>query len=701
MYTEPYWEAHNGKSPFYLHPPRLAMPSKGSREDDLRRAEAERAAIERALSNSENLARLAMHAGRMFAFEWNPSIDEVRRSEDAGDIIGLTDRATREMGKDSYQRVHPDDRECLVRTVRSLTPANDKYEIEYRVVQPNGQIANFRQTARGYFDEQGELVRLIGVTANITDRKQAEDALRQNELVYKQVLDNIPDCIFVLDVTPERRFKIVSFNPAEEKVVGMLSSDVAGKFVEDIVPEDTASKVTANYRRCLDAGTIISYEEELPLSTGLHYFRTHLIPVRDAEGHIYRIVGCCNDLTEVKRLQEEALARQKLEGLGVLANGVAHDFNNLLGGILASAELALADAPPVSSVEQELMRIRTACIRGAEVVGQLMLYAGNERPTFEPLDISALVSELLGFLKVSISKHAILEADLSSDLPAVLANAAQIRQAVMNLVINASDAIGERDGTIRVTTKQVKVEAGSSIHDAGKPPAGHDAGKPPAGHDAGNLPAGNYVQLKVSDTGCGMTPDVQARIFDPFFTTKGAGRGLGLAAVQGIIRGHGGTLNVTSCPGQGSSFESLLPCIEGPGGTSEIAVPASAHETAEPVGTVLVVEDEELLRVAVAKMLRKAGFTVIEARDGTAAVETIRAYKNPLDILFLDLTLPGTPSREILDEARRLRPKIRVIITSAYSREISAVSVGGGIEHFIRKPYRGAALVGLIRQALS
>ncbi|HEY6344104.1 MAG TPA: ATP-binding protein [Bryobacteraceae bacterium] len=619
----------------------------------------------------------------MFAFEWNPSIDEERRSEEAGDIIGLTDRATREMGMDSYQRVHPDDRERLVRTVRSLTPANDNYEVEYRVVRPKGQIVNFRQTARGYFDERGELVRLIGVTADITDRKQAEDALRQSELVYKQVLDNIPDCIFVLDVTPERRFKIVSFNPAEEKVVGMLSSDVAGKFVEDIVPEGTASKITAHYRRCLDAGTIISYEEELPLSTGLHYFRTHLIPVRDAEGHIYRIVGCCNDLTEVKQIQEEALARQKLEGLGVLANGVAHDFNNLLGGILASAELALSDAPQVPSVEQELMRIRTACIRGAEVVGQLMLYAGNEKPTFEPLDISALVGELLGFLKVSISKRAILEADLSSDLTAVLANAAQIRQAVMNIVINASDAIGDRGGTIRVTTKQVKVEAGSSFHGAGK------------------LPGGNYVQLEVSDTGCGMTPDVQARIFDPFFTTKGPGRGLGLAAVRGIIRGHGGTLNVASSHGLGSRFESLLPCIEGPGSRSEIAVPASARETARPVGSVLVVEDEELLRVAVGKMLRKVGFTVIEVGDGTAAMETIRAHKDPLDVLFLDLTLPGTPSREVLEEARRRRPKMRVIITSAYSQEISAASVGGGIEHFIRKPYRSAALVALIRQALS
>jgi signal transduction histidine kinase len=247
------------------------------------------------------------------------------------------------------------------------------------------------------------------------------------------------------------------------------------------------------------------------------------------------------ELTLGMRAQQEALAKQKLESVGTLARGVAHDFNNLLNGILATTELALDEGAEGAIPEKELLTIRTAAIRGAEIVRQLMTYCGEVSSAFEPIDLSSLVDEMLQLLKVSISKQAILETDLGAGLPAVNGNPSQIRQVVMNLVTNASEALGGRAGVIRVTTARVRIGLDASVT------------------GAANLPPGDYLELEVSDTGSGMTPEVQTRIFDPFFTTKTAGHGLGLAAVQGIVRGHGGAINIVSSLGQGARFQFLLP----------------------------------------------------------------------------------------------------------------------------------------------
>jgi CheY-like chemotaxis protein len=289
---------------------------------------------------------------------------------------------------------------------------------------------------------------------------------------------------------------------------------------------------------------------------------------------------------------------------------------------------------------------------------------------------------MLELLQVSVSKHARLETDLGQDLPAVRATPAQLRQIVMNLVTNASEAIGERDGVIRVATGCVTLDRTAA--------------------NSWRLTGGDYLRLEVSDSGCGMPQEAQARVFDPFFTTKSAGHGLGLAVVDGIVRSLRGAIRLTSEPGKGTTFQVLLPCA----GTRAEMIEDLGNCSEESVGpsqkvTVLVVEDEDPLRQAVVKMLRRTGFSVIETRDGSEALETIREYKNPIDILFLDLNLPGAPSREILEEAKRLRPEIRPIVTSAYSEDLAAASLQVTVERFLRKPYRFHELVDLVRKTLS
>jgi signal transduction histidine kinase len=268
--------------------------------------------------------------------------------------------------------------------------------------------------------------------------------------------------------------------------------------------------------------------------------------IRDPDGETLYALAMIEDVTEVKRNQEESFARQKLETVGTLANGIAHDFNNILGAVLAQAEMAMAELPPGSAPEAEeaeLKTIRNVAIRGSEIVRQLMVYAGKESEALGLVDVTQIVKEMLELLKVSVSNRATLKTDLGQDLSAVRANAPQLRQIVMNLVTNASEAIGDRDGVIRVTTRCVANVEAKTITKA--------------------LAECDYVLLEVSDTGCGMSLGTRMRIFDPFFTTKSEGRGLGMAVVHGIVRGLRGEIHVASEPRKGTTFQVLLPCAEG------------------------------------------------------------------------------------------------------------------------------------------
>jgi signal transduction histidine kinase/CheY-like chemotaxis protein len=411
--------------------------------------------------------------------------------------------------------------------------------------------------------------------------------------------------------------------------------------------------------------------------------RSVIQAIRDHHGVPLRVAGATQDITDFKRAQAESFARQKLESVGTLAGGIAHDFNNLLGGVLAQADVALSEVAAGVNPEEELQAIREVAIRGSEIVRELMIYAGKETAVVGRVDISRIVREMLELLRVSVSKHAVLETDLAQDLPLIEANAAQIRQILMNLVTNASEAIGDRDGIIRVTTALVKAAVRAPEGNSGQP----------ADSD--------YVELKISDTGCGMSPETQARVFDPFFTTKAAGHGLGLAIVYGLVRGVGGAIHLTSELDNGTTVQILVP------GSQTRAVPANeatAGETSGPRAegiTVLVIEDEDILRNAVVKMLRSSGFAVLEAAEGTVAMDILRANGASVDAILLDMTIPGASSREIVAEAAQRRPDIKVLLTSAYTKEmIAGEMTAPQIRGFLRKPFPLHDLLRVVRTAL-
>jgi CheY-like chemotaxis protein len=332
---------------------------------------------------------------------------------------------------------------------------------------------------------------------------------------------------------------------------------------------------------------------------------------------------------------------------------------------------------------EEVHQIKEVAIRASEIVRELMIYSGQEGATLQPVDLSDLVQEMSGLLKTSISNRSLLRLDLSRELPPVLGNATQIRQLVMNLVINASQAIGERDGVIHVRTSVVR-DGRSLARDGCR-----DSDK-------------DFVRLEVGDTGCGMTEEEKAKIFDPFFTTKPAGHGLGLAVVQGIVQSHGGAITVFSTPGKGSTFEVLFRCDSA---CREMAPSVSfeAHvETPAPVpGTVLLVEDEDGLRIAVTAALRNRGFSVVSAADGTTAVELFRGQAHDIGVVILDLRLPGLPGQEVFRQIRAIKPGIKVMFTSAYDATIANAVSDHCILKFLQKPYKFADLFSELRRVLS
>jgi PAS domain S-box-containing protein len=382
-------------------------------------------------------------------------------------------------------------------------------------------------------------------------------------------------------------------------------------------------------------------------------------------------------------IERKMVESQKLESLGVLAGGIAHDFNNLLTSILGNASLLRYDLPKESPLHASLAQIEQTSLRAADLCRQMLAYSGRGRFQLQRVDVARLVEDTTHLIEVSISKKVVLRFNFAPGVPAVEADPTQLRQIVMNLVINASEAIGERSGIIAISTGVLAVDKTYLA----------------STYLAPDLPAGSYVFLEISDNGCGMTPEVKARIFDPFYTTKFAGRGLGLAAVLGIVRGHGGALKVYSEPGKGTSFKLLLPVATG-AVTSEPGSPASPDNW-RGQGQVLVVDDEATVRVIAARLLEALGFKVTVAEDGRAGVEAFQRQPDAFDLVLMDLTMPHYDGVQAFGLMRRIRADVRVILMSGFNEHDAVANFAGkGLAGFLSKPFDLAALTEKVRAAL-
>jgi PAS domain S-box-containing protein len=642
----------------------------------------ERKRADAALRESEERLRLATKATNDAIWDIDLKAGTVSRNDTYSVLYGRPETV------DSWQfwidRIHPEDRARTVDDFQAALGSDaSSWSAEYRFRRVDGQWASIYDRAYIARDASGKAWRVIGAMQDLTEQKQAEAALRESEERFRRVFEEGPLGVALMG----RDHRFLRVNSALCQMLGYPEEALVQMSFADITHPDDV-RVDADLAERLFRREIPSYRLQkryVKKNGEVIWVNLTKSLILDENGEPLYGLSMVEDITEVKRTQEEALARQKLESLGTLAGGIAHDFNNLLGAVQAQAELALSELDAGSSCKEELNAIREVSMRGSEIVRELMIYAGTESTVVELVDLSKIVDEMLTLLKVSVTKRAVIQTNLDHDLPAIRASAAQLRQIVMNLITNASDAIGDRDGVIRVITRHVTLK-------------GESATTPST-----TLSVGRYVQLEVSDTGRGMSVQTQAKVFDPFFTTKSAGRGLGLAVVHGIVRSLGGAIHFTSEPDKGTTFQVSLPCAETMADASrqlmcsdgELAV-QSQH------GTVLVVEDEDYLREAIVKMLRKSGFGVFETADGTSAIDLLRAGGGKIDVILLDTTIPGAASHEVVAEAANARPNIRVILTSAYSQEMIAGPMSPPqIRSFIRKPFQLGDLLQTLRSSLS
>lgn len=552
---------------------------------------------------------------------------------------------------------------------------------------PDG-IRHFLESMLPLRGPDGSTSGVIVHMRDVTNTRRAERSLADSEALFRSVWDNSLDAMRLTDETG----RILAVNQAFCRLFQTTEAGAVGRMVNELFHQEhdqslqeylsrfapEAASRPIRLRRRLAGGTTIEIEatySRFSLSNGT----TRLLSViRDATDAVRQ---------EAERLDMEKrlLQSQRMESLGLMAGGVAHDFNNMLTGILGNTSLALMNLPNGSPIRDDLQRVEQICFQAAELCQQLLAYSGRGRFEVRAVRLNDLIGEMHHLLQVSIHKKIRLQLDLDPALPSADLDVPQIRQLILNLVINASEAIGDCEGTIRIGTSRFTADADAL--------AGFQA--------AESAGPGAFIRLEVADSGAGIQPDDLQNIFDPFFSTKFTGRGLGLAAVQGIVRGHGGALRVESEPGRGATFTFLFPIGTQPAPSTPALQAAPESPTPVPAARILVVDDEPTIRNLAARILGLRSHQVTLASEGSEALDVFRAGPEAFDCVLLDLTMPRMSGHEVMEAMRALNPRMPILIMSGYSeadiaRKFHGISPTG----FIQKPFNAAELTRQVELCL-
>lgn len=587
------------------------------------------------------------------------------------------------LGKCDHDFFPKDEADFFTRNDRAVLGSGDVLDIPEEPIKTRLQGTRILHTKKvPLLNEEGRPQYLLGISEDITKRKQAEEARRESEVRLRTMFEDAPLGIALIDSSTGHIYEV---NPRFAEIAGRTREAMATIDWMSITHPDDVQEDLDNMA-LLNAGRITGFKMNkryIRPDGSTVWIEMTIAPVAVKDNAKPRHLAMIEDITKRLDLERQLQRAQKLESLGVLAGGIAHDFNNLLQAVLGQAELAYDDLPSHSPVRTRVSKVLKAARQAADLANQMLAYSGKGHFVVDELDLNALVREMASLLESSISKRVGLKREFSDDLPAIKADASQIRQIVVNLITNGSDAVGEEGGLVTVRTGMAEYdrvfldEIQADLV----------------------LPEGRYVSFEVSDTGCGIDEETKARIFEPFFTTKFTGRGLGLAAVQGIVRGHKGGIWIESEPGVGTTFKVLFPALDH---QTEPTEKRAAQETDwRGSGTVLVVDDEELLRDLATDVLEQVGFTVLTASDGAQAVDLFRERHAEIDCVLLDLKMPRMGGEEAFEELRKIRADVPVILSSGYSEEESTKQFAGrGLAGFLQKPYALEDLKRNLREVL-
>ena len=572
--------------------------------------------------------------------------------------------------------VHPEDRPRAVAALDDTLPLGT-FQLDYRLRHRDGGyrwVSDNRRLVRGGAEGPTEIV---GVWTDISDRKRGEEALRESEQKFRQLAENIQEVFWIRSL---EGLRFVYLSPAFEATWGLDAATFYSDpqaWAKAILPEDRDA-VAAGLARLADGAPEVTLTYRVRRPDGsVRWLLDRGFPIRDDTGLFYRIAGVAKDVTEQRRLEEALRQTQKIEAIGQLAGGIAHDFNNILGCIIGNAELLETDVGEDEGARECVREVLKASQRAKDLVRQILTFSRRHEQERKPVDLVALVAESLRLLRASLPSTIDIRADLPEGLPAILADPTQVQQVVLNLGTNADYAMEGR-GRLSVSVSRLEIEEQQA--------------------QVGELAPGSYLRLTVSDTGCGMAPDVMERVFEPFFTTKAQGTGLGLAVVHGIIRSHEGAIAVQSEPGRGSTFTVDFPVHHGATPKAEDGPGVARRGAGEHI---LLVDDEPQLAALGRTILERAGYRVTARTSSPEALASFREAPHSYDLLVADLTMPSLTGAELTAEVLALRPELPVILATGFGGKLTPRRAQElGVREVLMKPLTSDVLTSAVWRAL-
>ncbi|HWD00820.1 MAG TPA: PAS domain S-box protein [Candidatus Sulfopaludibacter sp.] len=587
----------------------------------------------------------------------------------------LTGYPIAELSKaDFVNWIHPEDQARMLPYWDSLFQGASYQDEEYRLITRDGRVKWASATWGPILDPAGTQIGVQGSERDITERKLADEALRVSEHRFRGLLEHVQLVAAIFDISGNYVF----VNDYALEVLGWTRDHVIGHHCTEFITEDLRASTLSLIQTLQQTGEPAHWLAEVPLiaSNGkVRLLQVNNVTLRDASGKLAGVASLGADLTEHRALQAQLLQSQKLESLGTLAGGVAHDFNNLLTVINGYSDLVLNALSTDDSVRPKINQIRSAGERAAELTQQLLAFSRRQIAKPRPFNLNRMLQDSGVMFRALLGEEIELVERLGDSLGQVVADPGQMHQVLMNLLTNARDAMPGGGKLI--------VETGNIV-----------SRRP-------ELPPGHYVRLAVTDHGVGMNEETRSRIFEPFFTTKGPGKGtgLGLSTVYGIVKQSGGWIFVRTAPGQGTTFEILLPRVD----TAADVPSLDESEASQSHGeTILVVEDQPQVLAMVTAMLESLEYRVLSACDGPAAIAIAETYPAPIHVLLTDVVLPGINGKQTAERIQALRPQISVVFTSGYSQDVIAHrGVLDSHVSYLAKPYSLHDLAGILRKSLT
>ena len=633
--------------------------------------------IENALRESQALLASAEELAHVGSWCVDLELDEVTWSDELYRIVGLTPGGARITRAKFIELVHPDDRSRLLAAFDELVLTGDAPSVELRVPMADGTVRVLHARGRVHRNSDGRVTSVVGSVQDVTDRVAATAEIERAHRQLATVIDDAPLAIATVD----REGRVTAWNPAAERLFGWNADEVIGKPLP-IVPADRRTEFEGVLSDRLQGRGTFGFETRRMKKDGTFVdVELASASVRDAAGNIVGAMGFLADVTARKHLEDQLRQAQKIEAVGQLAGGIAHDFNNIITVIKLHSEFLIESVGPADPRREDVEQVQKAAIRAAGLTRQLLAFSRKQLLQPVVLDLNATVQELDKMVSRLIGADISIEAKLAPDLWRVLADPGQIEQVLINLAVNARDAM-PRGGRLSITTQNLELDGSYvDLHPA--------------------VAEGRYVMLAVTDTGCGMTREVQSRLWEPFFTTKGprGGTGLGLSTVYGIVKQSNGYIWVYSEVGQGATFKIYLPAVDAT--VDSRGSPARTLPAARSSEVVLLVEDEESVRGLARRILARQGYIVLEAIDGRDAIAVAGRYDGRIDIVVTDAVMPGIGGIDLINTMRPLRPDMRVLLMSGYTDD---EMVRRGIltpeVTFLAKPFNVEELLRRVRDVL-